>query len=273
MQFAAGLGLKEAQILHVALELKTAGFWLESGSMCLCFYRPAAKVKNIRRGVKEVQKFINKGEKGWAAAAPSSASSGVSRCSWRSQVCLCVSDVSAASWWWRATRCPSTSTPTCPSCVRTEACRTPTSRLKWWVTVDRCAEGLSPDGGGLWTRRSVKVGWRRHGRGWNSVCACRAPLTQHVCALLAALSSAQQENVTVDTSVSQSAVWMWRLRRSVRVCRRPCLCLLFLTMWTRLPALRLPAGSRLYNQEFSSYSVFGQRAPSVAVALIWPHVL
>lgn len=25
---------------------------------------PAAKVKNIRRGVKEVQKFINKGEKG-----------------------------------------------------------------------------------------------------------------------------------------------------------------------------------------------------------------
>lgn len=25
----------------------------------------AAKVKNIRRGVKEVQKFINKGEKGW----------------------------------------------------------------------------------------------------------------------------------------------------------------------------------------------------------------
>lgn len=27
----------------------------------------AAKVKNIRRGVKEVQKFINKGEKGWVA--------------------------------------------------------------------------------------------------------------------------------------------------------------------------------------------------------------
>lgn len=34
----------------------------------LCFSSTAAKVKNIRRGVKEVQKFINKGEKGWEKA-------------------------------------------------------------------------------------------------------------------------------------------------------------------------------------------------------------
>lgn len=45
-------------------------------------------------------------------------------------VCVCVS---AGSWLWPATRCLSTSTVTCPSCVRTEACHTPTSPLKWWV--------------------------------------------------------------------------------------------------------------------------------------------
>lgn len=48
--------------------------WIESRSgsgdylvpnvtVCVCVFA-AVKVKNIRRGVKEVQKFINKGEKG-----------------------------------------------------------------------------------------------------------------------------------------------------------------------------------------------------------------
>lgn len=47
--------------------------------------------------------------------------------------CSNAAALPAASWFWPGTRCPSTSTATFRSCVRTVTCPTPTSRLKWWV--------------------------------------------------------------------------------------------------------------------------------------------